>query len=668
MESAMSGMNFATCRYAVADFETDPFGTVETIKPFAAGLMLDNGEYWNHWGDDCADALLDKIASLEEPFIVFFHNGGNFDAAFIQHRLPSQGILMIGSRAVKMSFGIHEIRDSFAIIPQSLESANDKVKLSNAIGDRVSLKPKKWKKEDDYWIMEKEFREEFKDVIQDYLFYDCLYLKEIVEGFIAEFGPKKKGRGKQKATLPLTAASAAFKKLSSMCGRDSPVFEKNDEGKASISPACLKKFREHDATFRLRFYSGGRVQMFEKGVIHGDFKLYDVNSMYPAAMRNFKHPFGKKYGVITAESGRLKLTKDNWIKGFEKSQMTYFIEFEGVASGFPTRVKEGAHVFNSFAKRAGRHFLCSHEFRTGLELGYIKVDRLICAWVSTRTSDFSKFVNHYYGLRKEVKSRMKEITKTEGLDKTIWTDEIRIEYKGLAIRETMYKLALNSAYGKFALNFMRYKKKAFVNVDMGDADLETLKAEGYTIVDTPLKDELTGYDKAYVMAAAPGPEDERYEDVAIAASITSAARAVLMRALHHAVRPIYCDTDSIICESMGEGADIGSELGQWKLEHEGIYKIAVAAKKVYAFWYEEGSKKKSYVRAKGLSKNVTVYDETNDNYESAEVDAGMIEKVALGKSVRAKSVAPTIRVGKETSFREVTIKMIGKTEKLERVG
>ena len=163
-------------------------------------------------------------------------------------------------------------------------------------------------------------------------------------------------------------------------------------------------------------------------------------------------------------------------------------------------------------------------------------------------------------------------------------------------------------------------------------------------------------------------KDERYEDVAIAASITSAARAVLMRALHHAVRPIYCDTDSIICESMGEGADIGSELGQWKLEHEGIYKIAVAAKKVYAFWYEEGSKKKSYVRAKGLSKNVTVYDETNDNYESAEVDAGMIEKVALGKSVRAKSVAPTIRVGKETSFREVTIKMIGKTEKLERVG
>lgn len=667
MQNAKSEMNFAKCRYAVADFETDPFGTVETIKPFSAGLMLDDGEYWFHWGDDCADALMDKIASLEEPFIVYFHNGGNFDAAFIQHRLPSQGILMIGSRAVKMNFGIHEIRDSFAIIPQSLESANDKVKLSSAIGDRISKKPKKWKKDDDYWIMKREYREEFKEVILDYLYYDCLYLKEIVEGFIAEFGPKKKGRGKQNATLPLTAASAAFKKLSSMCGRDSPVFERKTEGKPVISEACLKKFREHDSTFRERFYSGGRVQMFEKGVIHGSFKLYDVNSMYPAVMRNFRHPFGKKYIEINSENRQLKLTKDNWIQGFEKSQMTYFIEFDGVASGFPTRVKEGAHVFNSFAKREGRHFLCSHEFRTGMELGYIKVERLICAWVSTRTSDFSKFVNHYYGLRSEVKTRMKAIVKENGKDKTKWSQELKTEYKGLAIRETMYKLALNSAYGKFALNFMRYKKKVFVNVEMGDADLETLKAEGYNIVDTPLKDELTGYDKAYVMSAAPGPEDERYEDVAIAASITSAARSVLMRALHHAVRPIYCDTDSILCESMGEGADIGDGLGQWKLEYDGIYKIAVAAKKIYSFWYDGADGKKSYVRAKGLSKNVNVYDETTDNYESAEVSAEMIEKVALGKTVKAKSVAPTIRVGKEISTREVTIKMIGKTEKLERV-
>lgn len=76
-------------------------------------------------------------------------------------------------------------------------------------------------------------------------------------------------------------------------------------------------------------------------------------------------------------------------------------------------------------------------------------------------------------------------------------------------------------------------------------------------------------------------ESETFYDVAIAASVTGAARSVLMRALSKAVNPIYCDTDSIICEGF-EGLPLDdSALGAWKLEATGT-EIAVYGKKVYA--------------------------------------------------------------------------------------
>ena len=70
-----------------------------------------------------------------------------------------------------------------------------------------------------------------------------------------------------------------------------------------------------------------------------------------------------------------------------------------------------------------------------------------------------------------------------------------------------------------------------------------------------------------------------------AASITGAARSVLLHGLSNAVRPIYCDTDSIICESLSEDLD-GSRLGAWKLEAHGS-KVAIAGKKLYAVFSDE---------------------------------------------------------------------------------
>jgi hypothetical protein len=69
-------------------------------------------------------------------------------------------------------------------------------------------------------------------------------------------------------------------------------------------------------------------------------------------------------------------------------------------------------------------------------------------------------------------------------------------------------------------------------------------------------------------------------DVATAASITGASRAELLRAIAGATRPVYCDTDSLICEDIA--ADIhATKLGAWKIE-ETADLVAIAGKKMYA--------------------------------------------------------------------------------------
>ena len=67
--------------------------------------------------------------------------------------------------------------------------------------------------------------------------------------------------------------------------------------------------------------------------------------------------------------------------------------------------------------------------------------------------------------------------------------------------------------------------------------------------------------------------------MATAASITGAARANLLRNLALSKRPIYCDTDSIICEGFRGELD-ETRLGGWKLEAEGD-RAAIAGKKLY---------------------------------------------------------------------------------------
>ena len=613
-------------RVAFADFETDPFkrdmvnpdpktnphGNRLNLRPFCVGLMFEDDTYWDYWGDDCADVFLDKLSTLKEPHIVYFHNGGKFDATFLQHRIPSQDLAMIiHGRFVAFKYGIHEIRDSFSIFATSLEAASGKMKF-------------------DYGKMERELREQYRSEILYYLKDDCKRLKTLMTVFINEVG--RRVTSDPFKQIPYTASSVAFSKLASFPASTGKTIDRMFTGQMrKVSPSALAKQETRDTQLR-PFYFGGRVQMFEHGVIKIDparpLRKYDVNSMYPYAMANFNHPLTDYTHRIT----NVELDAELWVRNYP--DCLYFVEFVGETVGILNAYVEGR---NSLDYRKGTFYMCCHEFRAGIELGYVKVDRIKTAyvWGHDDQGTFEPFVSEYYGKRNAQKAVKKSIakqiaalyekangmgfgiTKTDESGNSITLTDViamrsgpadavalaaeidALDYQATEANalDAFYKLLLNGSYGKSGFDYRNYRGHHWYN----PIDDETIVPDW--AVSSPGK--VVRDEDGEILGVIRDGDDstlrKSFKGVFIAASITSAARSYLMRAIHNSTRPIYCDTDSLICESLGSGTEINGEtLGAWKLEQDNILECAIAGPKLYATLAVNKGWRKQDVKAKGL--------------------------------------------------------------------
>lgn len=286
----------------------------------------------------------------------------------------------------------------------------------------------------------------------------------------------------------------------------------------------------HDAQFR-PFYYGGRVQCFKSGELVGPWLCYDVNSMYPSVMRNRRHPVGNSYSV----SNELP---DNY-------DYPFFIEFTGSNfNALPSKSEQGQLVFNL---EYGRFFACSHEIEVALKHNLISIDEIHCVYTSTEYVVFDKFVDLYFA-EKDIAKRTGDIT-----------------------NETFAKLILNSGYGRTGINPHNFEDWV-INRDFGN-DAELVE-QGYSL--------QCEYEEIELWAKPADIKETQFHDVAIAASITSAARAVLLEGLQASIDPIYCDTDSIICKQFNGDKD-KFNLGAWDLEKEATH-CAIAGKKLYALY------------------------------------------------------------------------------------
>lgn len=520
------------------DFETDPFEYLLEVKPFACGLY--NGQdFESIWGPKCSERMIKRLASLP-PGIIYMHNGGKFDIYFILQSLEAE-MLIINGRIVKAMLGKHEVRDSYAIIPVALSQyKKDDIKIEKLHRDsRIANKVE----------------------ILSYLRGDCVYLHELVVAFRDEFGDK------------LTIGSAAMEQL------------KKFHPFASMGP-------HNDEKFRKNFFMGGRVQVFQPGVLVKPFKILDENSMYPDAMRNFMHP-NQGYFDVTR-----KVNKE-----------TAFVVVEGRNYGaFGSRNEYGGL---DFTRESGLFHITIHEWHAALETGMFVPAKVIKTYDCQAWICFDLFVDHFFAGRVKAKD------------------------DGNKILDLFYKLILNSAYGKFAQNPENYS----------DHQITTGASPGAQWV--PVSTHNNG--KWIVWRK---PSDGGFwslNNVAIGASITGAGRSKLMRGIHAATDLIYCDTDSLICGDL-PGVELSSnKLGAWKLEGQGT-RIAVAGKKMYACMddemigpLEDGQTWNDFACIKKATKG-------------ARLTPDEIIRVAEGETITFRNSAPNFKLDGRVKFIERDIR------------
>jgi hypothetical protein len=486
-------------RIAVIDTETDPFAYGVIPKPFSAGFY--NGEiYVDFWGDNCIEELIYFLDSLEERYIIYAHNGGKFDFLFML-KYFSKKLLIINGRIVKGNIGKHEMRDSYAALP---------IPLSGYQKDVF-----------DYDKMLVKNREKNKEEILHYQKNDCIYLYELISTFCHEFD------------YALTVGGAAMEKFK--------TFHEVQNLRGKWQDDELRPY-----------YYGGRVQCFKTGIVKQPLKIYDVNSMYPDAMKRFKHPITNDF------SNARRITKH-----------TCFVTVEGKNYGaFPRRLENGRLDFTC---DDGVFNVSIHEFEAALETGTFKPQKIIKTFEDFDAMTFDNFVDYFYDARNQAKRNKDKI------------------------HDIFYKLILNSAYGKFAQNPEDFKDAIINEGDlMPEPWVLAHENMGYTIWEKPAN-------RKYFL------------NVATAASITGAARSTLLRGLSKAKDIVYCDTDSIICSAMDcEVSE--TELGAWKLEGEGV-SAAIAGKKMYAIFDASGKCIKQASKGARLKPEQIINVATGDTVE-----------------------------------------------------
>lgn len=565
---------------AILDFETDPFDNIsrDFIFPFLAILYGDDFEpviIWDEDHDKFVAAVIRAIEALPGRYIVYAHNGGKFDFLFLVHALRGD-VKFKGRGIMSARIGNHELRDSFHIIPEKLASYQ--------------------KDSFDYKKLVRGKRATYREEIIRYCLADCRYLLEIVKPFIERFGLK-----------------------------------------LSIGQAAMAEIRQHyeitkfsagwDAYVR-QFYFGGRVQCLKgSGEFVGDYKLIDVNSLYPSVMAAYNHPTG---GFHEYE-----------IHGGPIRENTFFVKLWCKNRGALISRSETGETIAT--QTEGVFNTTIHEFNVAVKHGLISDIQIIECLDCIKQTDFKNFVIPLYENRLKTKAALAEL-KAKKLDTTATFIDLKRD-------DIFYKLLLNNGYGKFCQDPRRYKEHYITDANEQPPDewFSSIYDLGYPDCEKHLQAAFES--DRYWIWSKPSPSF-RYNNVGTGASITGAARAVLLDALQYTRSPIYCDTDSIICTGWDERQlQIDkTALGAWDLEDE-FSRVLIAGKKLYAEWHKEPKRRTVEELERGLDPCYTVKSKG-----TAGVTWQEMLRMVDGESIVKVNRAPTLTKFGTQNYIERTIR------------
>lgn len=290
-------------------------------------------------------------------------------------------------------------------------------------------------------------------------------------------------------------------------------------------------------------YFGGRVEMFSKSVLPVQPYTYlDINSAYPYVMREGQFPTALKF-VRSAPSLE---EVEGWL---EEHDVIASVELETDTPLYPFRM-DARLVFP-----VGSFITTLPTAELTLALARRHVRRVTMCAVYTRAPIFRTWVDEMYALRQQAKDQ------------------------GNYFYNEMTKRLMNSLFGKFGQRNYEWQTIATERGREDEIWKELHLATG----------RVTTYRRlAGVKQMRTAMEEGFNSHVAIAASVTSAARVLLASYIERAgwKHAYYCDTDSLIVDESGAGSLAPlvhpSELGALKVEKVSQH-VELLAPKNYRF-------------------------------------------------------------------------------------
>jgi hypothetical protein len=460
--------------YSVFDIETKGWDKIYAIGIYdGVNLKIFTEKQKNN--DGYIEWLLDN---LKDGDIVYAHNGGRFDFLFVIEYMKNNKIKPFNFNLIHGSVAMFTIKykdkritfkDSMLILPFSLRQ------LTNDF----DVKHKKLEMDYELGLEDERFN--------DYFANDLYGLYEVLEQ-VPELRSK------------LTIASNCINVFRN-------IFYK-------------QKFTRNNYNVNELFrkgYFGGRTEIFK---LYGTkLYYYDINSLYPYVMSNFKYPLP---------------IRDNYTKVFKyNGDGYYFIKAEidnKYIPVLPYRMQKSKKLIFPLGKFSGWYY--SPEIELAKQEGYkIKVYK----GYSFNKVDylFKDYVDYYYKIKKNSSGAKKAVA----------------------------KLMLNSLYGKFGQHdFLTsysfdYDKKDEVEWGKAYSPLFNMKEKKYLANQDFVHPEISGM-------------------------ITSYARVTLYNLFKRADFDVYyCDTDSIFTSKL---LKTSNALGDIKEEAQ-VKEFVALAPKVYAY-------------------------------------------------------------------------------------
>lgn len=286
---------------------------------------------------------------------------------------------------------------------------------------------------------------------------------------------------------------------------------------------------EASHAFSRRAYHGGRVECFKLGKQKGPIYHYDINSMYPAVMRDNQYPVRLVTTHPTQDSAR-------WPKLLSKYAVVAQCVIDARTPCYPVKLKEGL----CFPTGRLETTLTTPEIRVAMKRGELREMSNIVLYKKAKI--FGPFVRFVWDQRRECAD------------------------SGDKVGEWLFKILANSLYGKFGQTGQVYE--TWDNTD----DLRALK---YTIVDYDTKKVYKVRQMGGLRQCMSSEGEARDSFPAIAAHVTAYARLLLWKLIEAAglENVLYCDTDSLFVTRAGSRRlkrfIKPKQLGY--LKHEGTY-------------------------------------------------------------------------------------------------